>query len=728
MPEEPLILPEQTITTEETEFEHFDENNTASFLSFSEPVYEDDTNTTVRANGKDVDLSVGDTLYVRVQSEVNNFMSIDVSIDNSSIMTYEVVRQDYSGLMIIRVTALNVGIATVTATVTYGITSSVMETETATLELYVTMDNGIYAIRSCATHLPTSMGDYYLRAENLNADIPNVYASTNKYGDIKNNIYRYWKVEYAGNGEYVINALVDDTMALGALGTQVTVMNDSSSFSRWIIRYRVGGYEIVTASSAQDGEGMVLSTSSVQTGQYSSIEYYYYAEPTLFEVQNMAFERWNFESVNVSGVYFRNIQTVRISESLGLTRIFSDDTLDLNDLGYKLVAFGYDETSGYPVWTTSSSTVATVDASSGTINPQKCGTVTFTVTIHGTQLSANITVKFIMIEDGTYYLRNLQNNLYADVYNGTMANNNIVEQQTFDGANTQKWVFTCVSENIYTICSAQNTNYYLGVAGNSTTNGANVVLRTGTVTNGMKWRIVAGEEGYKIVSYLSSVRVLKAADSTVSSDLVSGAYTADSNYLDEWYIVLKSDAIQLEAQEETSWCWAACARMASTKYMYSPISQASAAVYIKSGIKTNNPTDAQINTANEGAEVDDTARALEYILGSSGNTYYSSSIYTKSELCNLLDAGNVVIVLRGWYTNGKRNSGHYTLIHDYYMIGNTTVFCIYDPLDVRKGSSYVRSYDWICDGRNNTEALENEDEGRWDGTVTFKIGDYLLDD
>ena len=79
-----------------------------------------------------------------------------------------------------------------------------------------------------------------------------------------------------------------------------------------------------------------------------------------------------------------------------------------------------------------------------------------------------------------------------------MSNGNEVEQQTFDGANMQKWVFTCVDENIYTICSAQNTSYYLGVSGDSTAEGANIVLRTGTVTNGMKWKIDIASVAKKI--------------------------------------------------------------------------------------------------------------------------------------------------------------------------------------------------------------------------------------
>lgn len=134
-----------------------------------------------------------------------------------------------------------------------------------------------------------------------------------------------------------------------------------------------------------------------------------------------------------------------------------------------------------------------------------------------------------------------------------MANNNLVQQEIFDGANTQRWVVTHVGNEVYTIQSAQNTNYYLGVAGNSTTNGANVVLRTGTVTNGMKWRIAKGVQGYKLVSCLSSSRVLKATDSTVASNLVSGTYTADTDYRDEWEMYRIDTTVNLDLMYDNAY-------------------------------------------------------------------------------------------------------------------------------------------------------------------------------
>ena len=549
--EEDLSLQEPIDTTIETEFENLAENTASTASVTSTPVVSNTENTSI-VPAKGVDMTLGQYQNVRVRTTLSNVTNVIASVDNASILSIQAMTNFNGSDRFFKVTAKQVGIATMTATVT----CSNNTTEVVTIEFYVTMSDGIYAIKSCATHLPTSMGDYYLRAEDLDESIPYVYASTNTYGDMTNNIYRYWRVEYAGNGEYKIKPLVDDTTALTALGQWVTVDDDSDSvLKRWVIRYRPGGYEIITSLGLQDGEGMVLSTSTVLNGQYSSTQYYYYAEPTLVEVQNMAFERWQFVSADIAGVYFKDDTTKRIYETLSVTRLYDDGAFDLEDLGYTLFAFGYDEsTAGSPQWTSGSAAIAMVNATTGRITPQKGGTVTVTVNISGTQLSASMNVTFKMIEDGTYFLRNLQTGLYADIEDGDMTSGNEVEQQSFDGANTQKWIFTHIGDNVYTIRSTQNISYYLGISGDSTEDETPIVLRTGTVTNGMKWRVENGNQGYKIVSYSDPTMVLctSTASATAGSNLkLSDFQSGNNSYQDEWELHIISDFTLLALNENS---------------------------------------------------------------------------------------------------------------------------------------------------------------------------------
>jgi len=171
-------------------------------------------------------------------------------------------------------------------------------------------------------------------------------------------------------------------------------------------------------------------------------------------------------------------------------------------------------------------------------------------------LSASMNVTFKMIEDGTYFLRNLQNGMYADIEGGTMSSGIAAEQQTFDGANTQKWIFTHIGSNVYTIRSTKNNSYYLGVQNDSTADETPIVLRTGTPTNGMKWKVEKTNQGYKIVSYSDPTMVLctSTASATAGSNLkLSDFQDGNNSYQDEWDIchtVPLFDSIALMALDE----------------------------------------------------------------------------------------------------------------------------------------------------------------------------------
>ena len=120
-----------------------------------------------------------------------------------------------------------------------------------------------------------------------------------------------------------------------------------------------------------------------------------------------------------------------------------------------------------------------------------------------------------------------------------MSNGTKVEQQTFDGANTQKWIFTHIGSNVYTIRSTKNNSYYLGIQNDSTADETPIALRTGTVTNGMKWKVEKANQGYKIVSYSDPTMVLctGTASATAGTNLkLSDFQSGNDSYQDEWDI------------------------------------------------------------------------------------------------------------------------------------------------------------------------------------------------
>lgn len=349
------------------------------------------------------------------------------------------------------------------------------------------------------------------------------------------------------------------------------------------------------------------------------------------------------------------------------------------------------------------------------------GTVTFSVTV-------------IPLPDGVYQIRNWASDKYVDISNTPIAVGTAICQRNFNASGNQRWVFTHVGNGSYSIKSAYpSAELYLGVYGDSSANNQPIVLRSGNLTGGVRWKIELTSNGTYILMPLTGQterRVLSVDPSNTNlngAELRQRTYINDTAFEDEWLISAVNDDIVLEYQQTDMWCWVASARMASTKYMNSQISQASAAVYIKKGIRTLFPTDKQIEDSNSTGSLEEISNAINYILGFAGTYYADNKIYTEETLRDLLDSGNVIIIARGRYvTKSTRADGHATVIYDYSYDAQNGIYVyhIYDPWPVDEGSSYIRSYSWICDGRNNALPQEGVDDSIWDGIVTFKIGDY----
>ena len=105
------------------------------------------------------------------------------------------------------------------------------------------------------------------------------------------------------------------------------------------------------------------------------------------------------------------------------------------------------------------------------------------------------------IENGIYYLRNKESTKYLDIGYGEMAEGTEVVQNNFtDIDHSQKWEIVRYDRDYYTIQSMNSgTAYYLGVSDDSVNPGASVVLRSGTITDGMKWKIIPNGRSYKLV-------------------------------------------------------------------------------------------------------------------------------------------------------------------------------------------------------------------------------------
>lgn len=236
-------------------------------------------------------------------------------------------------------------------------------------------------------------------------------------------------------------------------------------------------------------------------------------------------------------------------------------TKTLAELGFIMsVCDAYDPSQAVN-WSSSNTSVATINYSTGAVTTLSIGEIIITASRVINDQPYSIVFKLVVtIPDRTYFIRSKSSGLYTDIYNQNMAENTPIHQWTYHGGNTQRWVFTSLGDGTFTIHSANSsTKYYLGVSGDSTANNQAIVLRTGTVTDGMKWKIAKTSSGaYKLIPLTGEAngRVLTLENGTLGIANSNGNvlqqrdYVDDSNYKDEW-IICEYDTSILLAMEHS---------------------------------------------------------------------------------------------------------------------------------------------------------------------------------
>ena len=196
-------------------------------------------------------------------------------------------------------------------------------------------------------------------------------------------------------------------------------------------------------------------------------------------------------------------------------------------------------------WSSSDTSVATVNSSTGNVTGVSPGwTVIYASRlVGGTTYSASYDVYVTEIANGTYFLKSKDTSRYVDIEDQNMANGTNIHQWDFHGGDSQCWIFTHLGDGYYSIKSANSTsNYYLGVLNDGTATDTQVVLRTGSLTDGMKWKVSVTTSGaYKITPKTGEPndRVLAVGWYAINSngiDIKQRDYVDDSNYKDEWII------------------------------------------------------------------------------------------------------------------------------------------------------------------------------------------------
>ena len=444
------------------------------------------------------------------------------------------------------------------ATVSGGIVTGVAAKTTAvTISASVTVDGTTYTT-TCQVYVTISDGVYYLKNQNSNYYLHVKDGNINNYTDVVQfplygssyiNAYRIrqlWKIKYIGSGKYSVRPMHKLNMGLDVDDGNVDIYTIGTTDSlsgiinnaRWSIgRYSNSSSGLIFQNNGTASKTMQVSgasntiEASVIAGNYSSISLNCRWMPTLV-------------SSPPTGVIIYDTST-GLYVNPAIRYVSPGETRSLYSFNLTAAFYSGTAITQTVTWSSSDTSVATVNSSTGNVTGVSPGwTVIYASRlVGGTTYSASYDVYVTEIANGTYFLKSKDTSRYVDIEDQNMANGTNIHQWDFHGGDSQCWIFTHLGDGYYSIKSANSTsNYYLGVLNDGTATDTQVVLRTGSLTDGMKWKVSVTTSGaYKITPKTGEPndRVLAVgwyAFNVNGIDIKQRDYVDDGNYKDEWYM------------------------------------------------------------------------------------------------------------------------------------------------------------------------------------------------
>jgi len=381
-------------------------------------------------------------------------------------------------------------------------------------------------------------------------------------------------------------------------------------------------------------------------------------------------------------------------------------------------------------WQVSNPNIATITGPNNWVTAQARGETTITLHADGsTNTPMYFTLHVPWVDDGVYYIRNWGADQF--IATSTVSPEGGIWGGAFPDESSKLWVVTYLGNREYSIKSYLWQEKYLGIEYDASTAGAKMVMRQGNLTSGMKWTFTPTERGALKIKAQSAAGDWYVTNSleNYSYPFTQRSYVFNDTLCSDWLFCEYSNQPIHEDQITPHWCWVACARIASSRFMKSPITQDSAAYYVwlneHIDARTLHPVIEEGSPALYSGQATQVAQAIEYILGWENCTYYTkektSTVYKESVLRDLLDAGNVIIVGRQLNSTG----GHGYVVYDYTYnaeIGKYQYY-LYDPSMNSSATTLVRTYAWIRNGQDAYYS-EHRDSLQWKWTVAYRIGEY----
>ncbi len=420
----------------------------------------------------------------------------------------------------------------------------------------VTLPDGVYTIKNSS--------NYYIKTNgNINNGTMVFQGTLTESFDPLLPLQAYqqardmWKIKYLGSDRYSIRSLTKPDMGLNRTSTNnVTITNisvadslsDIESNNRWGIAWdaTINGLKIYSDASnslvIQGNNNLLSSGVSIVVSSINTINC-----------------KWIFNKIDnpPEGVEFYNLQTgAHLTEPV--VTILKGNSTSIIANNILAVVFGASSNSQTVIWGSENTNISEINPYDGTIVTKISGQVNLTASVPQSypNLSCSIRLDVIPFANGYYYIQNVDSNLY--IKKTTPSNNSNLTLDYYSHGDAEEWKLEYWGDFYYTIRSSVNTQYYIGVKNDSSSNNADVVTRNDlSISDGMKWKIEDNGNGF----YTITPKCAEAVNRHMNESFTNIKLSSTSSESSKWSFFNAGDILNnfelscWYSNEDEIWYW-----------------------------------------------------------------------------------------------------------------------------------------------------------------------------
>ena len=334
-----------------------------------------------------------------------------------------------------------------------------------------------------------------------------------------------WKIKYLGSDRYSIRSMSKPDMGIiNGYSNSVVLsgigINDNlsqlTSNQKWGIAWNAEAGGIVIYKDADNvqvikGENDSLTSgTNLVTGNITSNSQWLFLE----------------ENNPPEGVTFYNADDGTNCSS-SMVFMVKGQNKTLQELDIIPVVYRIDTNSQVLVWQSGNTSIADISPIGDLISVKATGITDIIANSisNDITLSGSFQIDVAPLANDVYYFQNADSETF--MYASYPGNGISLGLENYNVHLNAQWKLEYIGNSFYTINWFYNSNYYAGISGDTNSNNSSVVLRSGYITDGMKWKFEDNGYGYYTITPKCAISVnrhmnksgasIKLSDTTASS-------------------------------------------------------------------------------------------------------------------------------------------------------------------------------------------------------------------